>query len=506
MINLCLPMKVINVTQHSGGSYSHPNFCLDLAGSDSGVDFAFALGNYWKCISGPWGSNTYFFTATDAHGQPVKVHCADNTDRIVTVAMTHANFYYVKKPVIGKIYTNGEALYEEGTYGKATGNHIHYEVAEGLQYGKSYDSAMGVYRMTNELKPENVCYICDSFSTVKSTGGATFKHCAGVYTEDIYMEMKTGMNTYEYGDIKFTAYLKPDDYLFGLFDSGSQPLTIKEIDCSTAAFIEKCGNDFFQMKSDQEDPYGTVYGPRVCVNGPIDQPVGQKTQYLYYRLDKDGTVSFGDYEGGWVDDTWLRENVQMCCSPQMIFCADWAQPKYAPMAGSAGILNASYYQAYFGRTKEGKFFSGVSKTRVAAKKLWEIFRENFGVTDMAFMDGGSVEGNPGSAQQIYWKDGSMKEAQYTGRAVRDILGFYKTIGEPENSDHNEHIDIEQPSEPSAPVEPSTPSEPDGSFENDIIVYLDKEFKRLKKEIADAHAENERLKAIIAKAKGDLDEA
>jgi len=46
MLNLCLPMKVINITQHSGGNYSHPNGALDLAGSDAGVDFAFALGNY----------------------------------------------------------------------------------------------------------------------------------------------------------------------------------------------------------------------------------------------------------------------------------------------------------------------------------------------------------------------------------------------------------------------------------------------------------------------------
>ena len=53
MLNLCLPMKVINITQHSGGNYSHPNGALDLAGSDAGVDFAFALGNYWKCIAGP---------------------------------------------------------------------------------------------------------------------------------------------------------------------------------------------------------------------------------------------------------------------------------------------------------------------------------------------------------------------------------------------------------------------------------------------------------------------
>jgi hypothetical protein len=64
--------------------------------------------------------------------------------------------------------------------------------------------------------------------------------------------------------------------------------------------------------------------------------------------------------------------------------------------------------------------------------VWQFFRENFAVTDMAFMDGGSVEGHPGSAQQMYWDD-SKKEMVWVGetenRAVRDILGFYKPVTE-----------------------------------------------------------------------------
>lgn len=97
--------------------------------------------------------------------------------------MTHSNLIY-NKTMVGKIYKNGEPMYEEGTKGQATGNHIHYEVAEGLQYGKTKDYNLNVYRMKNELKPENVCFICDSFSTVKSMGGVTLKHCATPYYEE----------------------------------------------------------------------------------------------------------------------------------------------------------------------------------------------------------------------------------------------------------------------------------------------------------------------------------
>jgi hypothetical protein len=116
----------------------------------------------------------------------------------------------------------------------------------------------------------------------------------------------------------------------------------------------------------------------------------------------------------------------------MIFCKDWEYPKYAPMAGGPGILTAPYYQAYFGRTRDGKFFSGKTLGRLSAKTVWQFFRENFAVTDMAFMDGGSVEGHPGSAQQMYWDD-SKNEMVWVGetenRAVRDILGFYKPVSE-----------------------------------------------------------------------------
>jgi hypothetical protein len=239
-------------------------------------------------------------------------------------------------------------------------------------------------------------------------------------------------------------------------------------------FIEKCGNDFFQMKSDQSDPYGTVYGPRVCVNGPIDQPYMQADRYLFYRVDKDGTVSFGEYGGGWIDPTWLKDAVQMCCSPQMIFCKNWDNPKYAPMAGGPGILTAPYYQAYFGRTKDGKFFAGKTLGRLSAKTVWTYFHENFGVTDMAFMDGGSVEGNPGSAQQMYW-DNNKNEMVWVGdtenRAVRDILAFYKPAAEDD-----------------VIIAPEPPQ----------MDYKDQEISRLR-------LENEQLKAKLAKVKEIVDE-
>lgn len=169
MINLCYGMKVINISQLPYSSFSHPNGAMDLCGSDNGIDFWFAQGD-WKCLAGPWGNGTYFFTHVDANGRYEKVHCADGKDRYVTIALTHSEEMYVDT-VVGRIYKNGRAMYEEGKKGFATGNHIHYEVAEGIQTTKHYNESKKVWQMNGELNPLKVTYVNRAFSSIKYSHG-----------------------------------------------------------------------------------------------------------------------------------------------------------------------------------------------------------------------------------------------------------------------------------------------------------------------------------------------
>lgn len=175
MNNLVFGMKYLTVTQLPGGSFSHANNAMDLAGVDSGIDFWFAQGR-WKCIGGPWGNGTYFFIPVTNNGIVTEVHCADGVNRIVTLALTHSETKYIHTTV-GKIYENGQAMYEEGVKGKATGNHIHLEIAAGIQSSKTYNSKLGVYTMQNELNPIKVMYINTNFTKIKQTLGASFKTC-----------------------------------------------------------------------------------------------------------------------------------------------------------------------------------------------------------------------------------------------------------------------------------------------------------------------------------------
>ena len=159
--------------------YSHPNAAIDLCGEDSGIDF------YWNkeadtCFycSGAFGTrntgNTRFFVSCDRQGKQKKVMCADGKERVVTIAMTHSGKDYR----LYHIYEPEEILYQEGTQGKATGNHIHLEVAEGSVKTKYYDKNLKVYRMVGEMNPVDAFFILDGFTTVVNAQGLKFKHCA----------------------------------------------------------------------------------------------------------------------------------------------------------------------------------------------------------------------------------------------------------------------------------------------------------------------------------------
>ena len=209
MFNLCYGMKVINITQLPQGNYSHPNYAMDLAGSDMGIDFWFSQGR-WKCHAGEWGNGTYFFIPVDEKGKTCKVHCADGKDRVVTIALTHSNKRYIKTQV-GKIYDNGVPAYEEGTKGRATGNHIHLEVALGVQSTKHYDSKLNVYRMNNELNPLEMFFVNKAFSKIapSSLGKNKLKSCGSV----VYKENKKDDVALKYVTAKGTADYYSKNYV-----------------------------------------------------------------------------------------------------------------------------------------------------------------------------------------------------------------------------------------------------------------------------------------------------
>lgn len=276
MYNLCFGMKILNISQLPGGSYSHPNGALDLCGSDLGIDFYFAQG-YWKCIAGPWGNGTYFFVSCDKNGVPSRVHCADGLDRIVTLALTHSEQRFVRTKV-GKVYGDKEAMYEEGALGPGvTGNHIHLEVAEGIRESKTYDNKLGVYRMTGELNPIEVMFVNKAFTKVSNDAGAPLKYCDGV----VYVKPTP---VYKSGTLLFIADRSPARIRKNLAFSNGKPIGTVLATMPKGATAEithltnrhekdAAGFEYFQVK--YETPTGDI------VEGYVQGDLGS---YLIKRV------------------------------------------------------------------------------------------------------------------------------------------------------------------------------------------------------------------------------
>ena len=185
MYNLCYGMKHINISQLPESDFSHPNQAVDLCGIDVGCDVWRAVG-LWKCVGVNFGYHTCFFVSCDESGEPAKVRCADGRDRIITLAMTHSNYKY-HTPVKGKIYHDKEIMYEEGNYGQGvTGNHIHLEIASGVQAAKHWSGLKQCYVMNNELPILKYMFVCRERSEIVSSKGAALPLCySAVYKPGI---------------------------------------------------------------------------------------------------------------------------------------------------------------------------------------------------------------------------------------------------------------------------------------------------------------------------------
>ena len=225
------------------------------------------------------------------------------------------------------------------------------------------------------------------------------------------MELKEGYQEIQISGVTVTAYKSA--HRLGLINAGGlKPLA--QIDMPGILIYERSGNNLF-------DSAGTVYGPRVCLNGQVDEPEDSKN-YLFYAILKDGSLSFGDWDGKYKD----LAAYQCMFSPKAIYAVG-KTPKYAPQYGIRA-LSESVWQTYVAHLADGSFVKGVSKGPLKAAALWAGLQA-YGADSLAIMDGGS--GGIGSAQQRYWNGSKAVDAQTSGRSVGDIIVFYEPASEAE---------------------------------------------------------------------------
>ncbi len=147
------PMKTFNLTQGYGNkSYSHKyNMALDLSGKDSGIDQFFApfTGIVKRIYSND--ANELWLESID------KVLCADGVERYLVMLMAHANNTFVR---VGQKIEQGQYMYDEGTRGNVTGNHVHIEIGEGRFTGNGwFKNNKGTWQINNPIAPENILWL-----------------------------------------------------------------------------------------------------------------------------------------------------------------------------------------------------------------------------------------------------------------------------------------------------------------------------------------------------------
>ena len=470
MDNLCFGMEYLNITQLPGGSYSHANQAVDLGGRDAGKDIWYARGEtYWKCTC-CWysGTNTYHFLSCDSKGKPIKVHCADGKDRVVTVSLTHD----LNKHKIGRLYHN-EKMYQEGTKypyeGKVTGNHIHLEIAEG-DVRKRYKAKNGTWTLYNELNPLEVMFVDDSFTKVINTKGAVLKHCSDITYkgDEAIMNLNDGFQSLTYSGANLKVYKGYDKFkkLFMLSALGDEKATqdIKKFDHSNLLIMADANCNYFEMASKAE--YGQHYGVEQSIGDDIhttghDLAPKNSAYEVFYELTN------GECGRCTADNYWYsKADVNFACTPYATVVFNHVACNYR----SSAFGNKDNYansQTMFMKIKDCWCIV------CTASKVLPKLMQNFALdcnADYAFLvDSG------GSTQMMAYINGKWTDVIYTGRHIPNVLA----------------LGAEKDSEPVEPTEPT--EETVSKAEYDKVVN---ELNEAKADLEKANKKLDDIKKII----------
>lgn len=476
MDNLCFGMEYLNITQLPGGRYSHANQAVDLGGRDAGKDIWYARGEtYWKCTC-CWyfGTNTYHFLSCDSKGKPIKVHCADGKDRVVTVSLTHD----LNKRKIGRLYHN-EKMYQEGTKypyeGKVTGNHIHLEIAEG-DVRKRYKAKNGTWTLYNELNPLEVMFVDTSFTKILNTKGATLKSCSGITYkgDEAIMNLNDGFQSLTYSGANLKVYKGYDKFkkLFMLSALGNEKATqdIRKFDHSNLLIMADANCNYFEMASKTE--YGQHYGVEQSIGDDVhtsghDLAPKNSAYEVFYELTN------GECGRCTADNYWYsKADVNFACTPYATVVFDRVACNYR----SSAFGNKDNYansQTMFMKIKDAWCIV------CTGSKVLPKLMQNFALdcnADYAFLvDSG------GSTQMMAYINGKWTDVIYTGRHIPNVLA----LGAEKDSKPVE------PSEPSKPTEPTEETVP--RTEYDKVVN---ELNDVKKDLEKANKKLDDIKKII----------
>gem|GEM_PF-3658210 len=217
----------------------------------------------------------------------------------------------------------------------------------------------------------------------------------------------SGLNYVTFSGEKLAVYKAPSGYALQMLSAGEGQLrNIKSFDDPNLIITAAVNANYFQMRQDTTDPYGTHYGVEQTYNG-VDLAPKQSGLICYYQTN-DGRTG------------WIRSDQYFLQNSDVIFaCTPYAVLRYNGQninVRSTAFMykeNTESFQTMVMKIN-GIWYLAVSRTKTYPRVMMK-YAESLNAEDAILMDGG------GSAQMMAYTGGVYKDVQYTGRAIPNVF-------------------------------------------------------------------------------------
>ena len=222
-------------------------------------------------------------------------------------------------------------------------------------------------------------------------------------------DIKQGASDIEINGHSYSLYRQTDEQKAVILSAGLNHLkTIKELDADVYVYAKITGANYFQMKPDQPDPYGTTYGDISAPLNEVWRMIPNQNNTLYFDLD---TGAYGDCTGIHI------EQDHDVFSPGCVFPAV-GNYQYGTFIG-IDCVNVAERYSFCIRFKDCSYAVGICNQETTPKQIASDFKQ-FPIESIAFLDGG------GSAQFGRWNGKQFEYIRDTGREVPSAVAIIST--------------------------------------------------------------------------------
>lgn len=153
---LLFPLQYMYMSQDEGGDYSHEGTLnIDFLGWGPNGR-VFSCPYYAPCdLVCVYRSDTAYYNIWNSTQE---VLCADGVKRYICLMNIHGNMLFN----VGTIKKQGEQIGVTGSYGQATGDHLHLNIAAGHYAGQEQVPPNNSWQLKNSIHIYNACYVNDT--------------------------------------------------------------------------------------------------------------------------------------------------------------------------------------------------------------------------------------------------------------------------------------------------------------------------------------------------------